>query len=229
MCKYDNDFEMRPSSIGQDGTLSRCRAGFDSPWPYQELCQLSAFGQPMTKQSKHHFVPEFHLKKWSHADGRLRRWGRVYDGRLQQDRVSPGGTGYRPGLNSLQHVPDSEIERVEKEHFGPIDAKASVALQRMIEQQEMSYQGKIDFAQYINSLLVRGPSYLEPLKQSAPERLRELLAQHDVEFNQIKGDRPEHTFFDYLQNTSPERIANAGLTAVQLQAREGKLPDLLAS
>jgi len=71
-------------------------------------------------EQKHHYIPEFYLKQWAGADGRLVEFCRRHQkGKdvVVARHTYPGGTGYKRGLYSIRGVPD-DIKDVLENKFG---------------------------------------------------------------------------------------------------------------
>ena len=63
----------------------------------------------------HHFLAQFHLRRWANGNGRVLQWGRIaHTGKIVSKEVAPAATAYAPGLNALKGVPDAKTNVVEE-------------------------------------------------------------------------------------------------------------------
>ena len=87
---------------------------------------------------KHHYVPQFLLRRWTNAVGRLHVF-KVRAGRVVCDEHSPEYTGYEKGLYA---VPAGAVglsdDIIEKKLFGPIDDHASRVLEKLERHESIS-------------------------------------------------------------------------------------------
>ena len=75
---------------------------------------------------RHHYVPQFLLRRWINAAGKLRTYT-MRDGRLTRKDMGPKSTGYENGLYALvAGVLGFPEDHLEKRLFGPIDNDAAV-------------------------------------------------------------------------------------------------------
>jgi hypothetical protein len=82
-------------------------------------------------QMRHHYVPQFLLRRWSGATGKLRTYT-MRNGCLTQKDMAPRATGYKNGLYALvAGVLGYPEDHQEKQLFGPIDNDAAVALNKI--------------------------------------------------------------------------------------------------
>jgi hypothetical protein len=79
---------------------------------------------------KHHYMPEFYLKQWVGADGRLceyRRW----PGRISRKRQFPAATGYKIDLYKVDGAPTEVAHQFESIFMRGVDTDASIALEKL--------------------------------------------------------------------------------------------------
>jgi len=130
---------------------------------------------------RHHYVPQFLLRRWTDAAGKLRTYT-MRSGRLTQKDMGPRYTGYENGLYALVAgmlgFPDDHLE---KRLFGPIDNNAAVALDKMERRAPLTEDDHIAWTFFLCSLRVRQPDVLEFLRTEGKHHHAEILANLDKE------------------------------------------------
>ena len=79
---------------------------------------------------KHHYVPQFYLKQWAEADGKV-PYFRWLSGRTLVDRIAPRSTAFEDDLYARERVPTDERHIVET-FFAKLDDKAARIHRRLI-------------------------------------------------------------------------------------------------
>jgi len=81
---------------------------------------------------KHHYIPQFYLKKWARPDGRVLCYKRIPTGAVIADWVTPKSTAYEVDLYTLKHLPEDIRQAIEKNVTADVDNRAAAAMQKMI-------------------------------------------------------------------------------------------------
>lgn len=106
---------------------------------------------------KHHYIPEFYLKQWAGADGRLCEYARPYD-KVKAQLKHPGGTGYVRGLYTLKGVPPELEDAFENQFLSIADGTAAVALRIMLDDRKIPpMREKWAWVRFILTLIHRNP------------------------------------------------------------------------
>ncbi|WP_457301306.1 DUF4238 domain-containing protein [Phyllobacterium sp. P5_D12] len=171
----------------------------------------------MSKEGDHHYVPQFHLRKWEGVDGKLMQWGRIgHNGKLICKSVATAGTGYVPGLYSLHGVNPKHVQQIETEVFGRIESKAKPVMDKLIEKgvTGLTINERYFWALYLNAAIIRVPHVVEKVKAGSEKLLAEELSRDIEEYNDVKGDAQEDSLFEWAKNHAPARLANSGLSVL---------------
>lgn len=172
----------------------------------------------MSKEGDHHhYVPQFHLRKWNRADGLITQWGRIpYNGKLFCKPVASSATAYVPGLYSLEHVNDEEAQQIEARVLGKIETEAAPVLHRLISHgpEKLTVQERYWWAVYLIAALLRVPHIVAMVKTRAKERIEHDLSQDIPEYTAAMGNAPEATLYEWALRNAPARVANFGLTVL---------------
>lgn len=163
----------------------------------------------MSKEGDHHYVSQFHLRKWEGSDGKIMRWGRVaYNGNLTRKPVSSAGTAYVRGLYSLQYVLSKESQQIEEKVFGKIETEARPVLEKLINDQALTSDDRYWWAIYLNASMMRVPHVVQRLKESAERHAVGSLSMNHGEYLAAKGNASEATLMEWVKNNDPGRLAN---------------------
>lgn len=159
---------------------------------------------------KHHFVPQFALRYWAEADGRVPYFARI--GRqIVRGRVAPEYTGFEPDLYAFNDVDGDRRHLVEEEFFKKLDNAAAPIYARM-EQREpnLSAEERIVWATFLMAANARVPEKIELAKQIANKHVRQALAERPEEYLAVRGDAVEPTVLDWVESNL-SGIENLGL------------------
>lgn len=115
--------------------------------------------KPQGPPNKHHFVPEFLLKRWKGPDGSICRYFRNAVGEIDCKPASPGGMGYGQGLYSTEGLRPEHKQQVETLFMQPLDTEADRVHQRLLDGEvgALSDEQRCRWAGLIMSLWFRTP------------------------------------------------------------------------
>jgi hypothetical protein len=160
---------------------------------------------------KHHFVPQFLLRRWTDASGKVRVF-EVKAGKLVSDARAPEYTGYEEDLYAVDgRGLGIETHHFEETLFGPIDNNAANALKKIENKEELSEGEHQAWTTFLASLRVRSPDTIDYLRNEAVERLRAKLAERDQAT--LPADWPSTEI--WADKHFPGLIENVGLTFLQ--------------
>ena len=83
---------------------------------------------------RHHYVPQFHLRRWTGSDGMLWRYERRPD-RVLRRRTAPRATAYERELYTTHELlfPEEASDVLETDFFSRLDSDAAIAFRRLID------------------------------------------------------------------------------------------------
>lgn len=144
---------------------------------------------------KHHYVPQFLLRRWTSATGKLRIYS-VRNGRLVGTDRAPEYTGYENGLYAvIAHALGFSKDVIEKKLFGPIDNDAARVLEKLEAHESISEEQHIAWTFFLSSLRIRQPDTLDFLRTDGAELRTKILAELD-EATLPKGWPTTQQWFD---------------------------------
>ena len=165
---------------------------------------------------KHHYIPQFYLKQWEGADGKLQVFLRRGDGRIVTKRLARKASGYEVDLYKLPGAPPEREHEIERMFMALVDDDAVRVRNGMLASViPKEQQKRFAWARFVLSLVVRNP---EELKSFKTDYARYLLMP-DPEFQARyaaarQADDPE-LFEEWIVKTDPtyaERQAVVTLT-----------------
>lgn len=158
---------------------------------------------------RHHYVPQFLLRRWTNASGTLRTY-KMRDGHLTQKDMAPKATGYKNGLYAVvAGILGYPEDHLEKRLFGPIDSGAAVAMGKIERRATLDKKDHIAWTFFLCSMRVRQPDVLEFLRTEGKQHLAQILAELDKKTLPIGAPTTEQWFNRHL----PGAIDAASLTS----------------
>jgi hypothetical protein len=129
---------------------------------------------------KHHYVPQFFLKRWADADGKVHVF-QVRHGTILGRARRPEYTGFEYDLYGLvSNAFGLGKDHLEERLFGPIDSNAAVVLDKLERHQAISEHERVAWTFFLSSLRIRQPDVLVFLRKEGMDRLKADLAKRDA-------------------------------------------------
>lgn len=156
----------------------------------------------MSAPKKHHYVPEFYLKRWAGEDRKVSDFRR-FAGELVHRRRFPSETGFEIELYSIRNHTDPDRRQIiEKRLMSRIDNGAS----RSLEYMEATDKPPADsvhrnaWTTFLLSLIYRSPMQVERLRQRIAANRDEVLKSLAPRYAGLRRDTDPETFEEYLAN-----------------------------
>jgi Protein of unknown function (DUF4238) len=161
----------------------------------------------MNVPRKHHYIPQFYLRKWAGPDGRVLCYKRVPTGAVVADWVTPKSTGFEKDLYTLEHLPEDIRQAIEKEVTADVDNRAATAMQKMIAAKSadtLTADDRLGWAQFVVSLPIRNPDAVTDIKETSTKSGME-MAYKEVKrkFPDWAGGGDFRTEFEESVNEDP--------------------------
>lgn len=129
---------------------------------------------------KHHYVPQFLLRRWTNAAGKLHVFS-IRNGGLVCSEHAPEYTGYENGLYAVMATVFGLSEDIiEKKLFGPIDNDAAKVLEKLEHRETINEDEHIAWTFFLSSLRMRQPDTLEFLRTEGMKLLKQTLSEQDM-------------------------------------------------
>jgi len=143
---------------------------------------------------RHHYVPQFYLRRWADTDGKVWEYRREPSGMVSERRVSPRATAFRDELYT-ERAGDPGASTTQPDWFetkvlGPVDCRAAPVLEKLVSGSPpcLSDQEKADWAAFINAQLERG---LYTMADREAEIPRIVTARTQELLNRYRNDSAE--------------------------------------
>lgn len=117
-------------------------------------------------QRRHHYVPEFYLKRWQLGGDRFLEFRRFQGSEVRYRWVAPKQTGYVDKLYYLDHLPEERRNDYEERFFRPVDNKAAVVLAKFERGDfDLNSAQRSSWARFIMSLTFRTPETIQAIQR----------------------------------------------------------------
>jgi hypothetical protein len=129
---------------------------------------------------KHHYVPQFFLKRWADAVGKVHVF-QVRNGAIFSRARRPEYTGFEHDLYGLvANALGVGNDHLEKRLFGPIDSNAAIVLNKLERHEVLNEEEHIAWTFFLSSLRMRQPDVLALLRNDGMARMKADLAKRDA-------------------------------------------------
>lgn len=164
---------------------------------------------------RHHFLPEFYLKRWAREDGRLVEYKKPHGDTVKARRTHPKGTGFIFRLYAIEGLPDDVAHEMESGFLSPVDSRAAQALSAMQEDTELSEAQRLAWAAFVATLLSRMPEDMELVKRIIRDLNQTVIPGFQPTFERLKPENETRTF----QQMTDEVIERSSQRAVNFARR----------
>lgn len=165
----------------------------------------------MGDPKKHHFSPVFYLRGWcNHTTGNIIQYSRPYREVIAESRY-PTETGFKLFLYTMEGLPDSQKQTIEKDYMAPlVDDPAARALRVLLgtDTSALTEALRGAWTRFVIASLHRRPGSVAEIGDTFKGVLRQnLLADPSYEVEKQEGDPP--TRFEWLEKHHPHLIDDA--------------------
>ncbi|WP_188312143.1 DUF4238 domain-containing protein [Salinarimonas soli] len=170
---------------------------------------------------RHHFIPEFYLKRWSLGGTKLVQFSRPYGSTVKPKTLSPRETGFQDKLYTLAGLDPELAQALEEQYFQKIDGAAADALARLHAKpgSELTKRERVGWTQFLVSLWTRNPEEVEATKQVYAANWTKTTPKMEEAYFSAKRPNDPPTFAEYLATVSKEFVERNAMLAL---ANRGK-------
>lgn len=167
--------------------------------------------------ARHHYVPQFYLKRWCSSAGQVVEFSRPYGHTVKPKRVSPEGTGFVRKLYMLEGVSREASALMEEKFFKPVDDRAAVVLGK-IEAGQQFFDGaeRVAWTQFIMSLLFRHPENIEAVRSRLLHTLVSTSASAEWRWHRQRKAGEPHTLREAMRREIERDPAQVQRQALEL-------------
>jgi hypothetical protein len=152
--------------------------------------------------SKHHFLPEFYLRRWAGEDGQFTRFTSVHAGKIAVRRTHPAQAGFKHDLYRLpgDHADDMAAQLLEWGFFRHVDNDAARALAILLGEAPSAWatDTRSGWSRFLLSLLHRTPRHWEQILDKLARLDAETLLEVQVRYTELRGPTDPETFNDWI-------------------------------
>jgi len=150
---------------------------------------------------KHHYIPQFYLKRWMNATGRVCEFSRPYT-LVVPRMIHPDGTGYESDLYTVKNAPSEQSHFMEDYFFRTVDQLASDASEIILRGQfpHLDHDKKSAWSRFVMSLIHRNPEKVAWIGERA-------ASQFDVGYS--SGVKIRHPARNFNENGRLLRVGAA--------------------
>ncbi|GAA0456563.1 MULTISPECIES: DUF4238 domain-containing protein [Sphingomonas] len=169
-------------------------------------------GSPATP-AKHHYVPEFYLREWAGADGKLERYTKPHVAKIMVKRVFPSETGFEKHLYSSPDDKRLGMAWLETRVFQRIDDLAAPVLRKLNATPvlNLSDEERSAWSVFVRALFYRTPATLRAVKHSGAYDWRRAIESLGERYPAMKNPDDPATLEEYIARHSVSDIESAVL------------------
>lgn len=159
--------------------------------------------------TKHHYIPEFLLRRWTGEDGKLERFDRPIPTKIMVRRVSPSETGFEKNLYASPGHPLG-AQWLEKRFFGDIDNRAAPVLEKLNigAVPTLSAEERSAWSVFLRSLMHRTPAYLRSTLATARAYYERSVEGLRKDYADKRRDSDPASFDEFRSSISDQDIAH---------------------
>ena len=152
---------------------------------------------------RHHYIPEFYLKRWADGSGRLVQFSKPWNDLVKPKRVYPKETGFVNHLYELKGVGIDNPSRLEQEYFSPIDSRAADVLAK-IERGDWGFTEKerTAWGQFLLALVTRHPNHVRSTRDYVHKFMNSISPEEERRWAKRRREGDARTMRDALQSLS---------------------------
>ena len=147
---------------------------------------------------RHHYVPQFLLKRWQDSSGKVHVFTIKKD-KLVCSKRAPKWTGFENDLYAIvANAVGLANDVLERKIFSPLDNNAAKALEKLERHEALTEDDHIAWTFFMSSLRIRQPDVLDYLRNEGGQLVRQFLAEADAKTLRPGGMSSEQWFGENL-------------------------------
>ena len=206
----------------------RTDVAYPNPWeasPRPLYGPVCCRGRTRTKVSpgktqkpswRHHFIPEFYLKRWCLGGTKLVQFSRPYGPTVKPKTLSPRETGFQNKLYTLAGLEPAVAQALEEQYFRKIDSVAADALERFHRKpgSALTRRECVGWTQFIVSMWTRNPEEIEATKQIYAGNWTKTTRKMEKDYLAARGSNDPPTFSKYLATVPKDFVERNAMMAL---------------
>lgn len=164
---------------------------------------------------KHHYIPQFYLKPWQGADGKLEVFHRRSDGLIVSKRMHRKATGYAADLYKLPGVSPVDEHKMESAFMAPIDDEAVHARDLLLgEITPAGGRTRNAWARFVLSLMLRNPEEVAAFKKNYTDLIMTPQQEFQQKYAAIKQEEAPALFEDWMVQYDATHVERSAMFAI---------------
>lgn len=150
--------------------------------------------------SRHHYIPEFYLRRWCGEDGRMVRYMQPVPGKVVPRRCSPREAGFEHDLYRSPVADPTDAQALEALFFAKLDDMAAKALDTLIVHDKgvLNRESMDVWCLFIFALLHRTPHNFKTMIQHGTRIIKETIATLGDRYLALREPRQPATFEEFV-------------------------------
>lgn len=190
--------------------------------------QDASFMQPGLPR-KHHFIPQFYLRRWQKSDGRVQYFRRIRD-TVKTYRKYPSEIGYHEDLYTWQGK-SHEVICLESDFFSQIDGQSATAIAEILRRKgipkESSFRSAI--VRFLLSLMHRTPYQISSYRAAFDTLWRRPDEVVKQKYDAIRHDGYPEDVVDFILAKDPDAIERAFMRQLPASVGHRRLGQFLVN
>lgn len=167
----------------------------------------------MSTPIKHHYLPEFYLRRWIGSDGKLTEFRRPHRN-LVERRKHPAETGFERELYSIKTRDDAAArQELETGFLRKVDNDAAQALLYLEQERGEPPPERLrdGWIRFVMSLLHRSPARVAKMRRRITEHEVEVLANMKRRWSSVRGPSDPASYEDYVASPEAKTLVEENL------------------
>jgi hypothetical protein len=166
---------------------------------------------------KHHYIPQFYLKRWALTDNKLAVYNRPNPRtRAAQAKMKyPAETGWKEGAYQFEGLPEDKRNRLETAFFSMLDGKAADA-RALMETPGSAWTVELRYAwvMFLMSLISRHPDDIEAFKSVYIRDFNKVSQAEQDAYEKAREIGDPATAEEFFANVGREFLRNMAINNI---------------
>jgi hypothetical protein len=150
--------------------------------------------------SRHHYIPEFLLKRWADENGQVMGFTAPVPGKIHRKRVFPSQIGFARDLYRSPRTDPVAAQALETGFFSALDNLAAKALDTLLiaERRTLHRESLEIWCVFIFALLHRNPAYFEALIEGGKRQFGVVLTDLAQRYEAVRNSNDPTCFEGFV-------------------------------
>ncbi|MBY3536005.1 DUF4238 domain-containing protein [Rhizobium laguerreae] len=164
---------------------------------------------------KSHYIPQFYLKPWEGADGKIEVFLRRSDGLIVSKRLHRKATGYAVDLYKLPGVSPDNEHKMESAFMAPIDDEAVHARDLLLgEITPAGGRTRSAWARFVLSLMLRNPEEVAEFKKNYADLIMTPQPEFQAKYAAMRQEGDPDRFEEWMAQYDATHVERSAMFAI---------------